>query len=259
MFPKYKEIQLPLLSEIRRRGGSTRPRDEVEGQSIYLALATHFGLTADDLESTVIEPATHTVRSKWENMVRWARNDLRKAELLDGSQHGVWALSPQGLIVLQDHEDEAAAHRERVSQPMDPETFAKRQAEAAETGLIGETFVIAQERLRLRAAGRQDLAERIRHVARENVAAGYDILSFASDGSEIYIEVKATKTSGTSFELTDNELRTARRLRAAYWLYQVRLARSSTPQLLTHQDPASMIEAGKLVVKPTTWRVFLGE
>jgi len=49
--------------------------------------------------------------------------------------------------------------------------------------------------MRLRDLGRDDLAEKVRWLADEGARPGYDILSFNSDGSERWVEVKATTTS----------------------------------------------------------------
>lgn len=87
-----------------------------------------------------------------------------------------------------------------------------RAAERVRTGLDGELFVLAQERERLRRASRSDLAERARLVSAESDSYGYDVLSFAADGTERHIEVKTTRATG-SFDapiwLTENERATA--------------------------------------------------
>ncbi|MCK9389159.1 MAG: winged helix-turn-helix domain-containing protein, partial [Sulfuritalea sp.] len=92
MLPVYNEIYIPLLAEIRSRGGRSKPRDKNRhGQTIYTALAEYFALTQADLNEKVLEE-DGTARSKWENMVRWARNDLKKKGLLLAPSHGVWAV-----------------------------------------------------------------------------------------------------------------------------------------------------------------------
>lgn len=96
MLPMYEDIEGPLLQELLRRGGSARPGDQHNGKTIYESLGDVFGLTKADYEECVIEPKTGTPRSKWENMVRWARRKLVERDLLDGSQHGVWALTAAG-------------------------------------------------------------------------------------------------------------------------------------------------------------------
>ena len=117
---------------------------------------------------------------------------------------------------------------------------------------------MAYEQKILRAAGRIDLAARVRQISRENVAAGYDIASFNTDGEPTYIEVKATKTDSTSFEITENERRTAKRYASRYWIYHVQRIEIK-PHVLRYQNPVAMLAEGQLVSKVTAWRVFLGD
>jgi hypothetical protein len=96
MLPKYRDIYLPLLLEIAERGGNTRPSDHREGKTVYEALALALKLKREDLDMELEEPG-HAKHSKWENMVRWARNDLVTLGYLDGSEWGVWKLTERGL------------------------------------------------------------------------------------------------------------------------------------------------------------------
>src|SRR5262245_52465315 len=72
-------------------------------------------------------------------------------------------------------------------------------------------------------AGRQDLADRVRHVAvLEGDGAGYDVASFAPDGTPRYIEVKTTTGSAeTPFYITSIEVAFAAQHAAQYALYRV--------------------------------------
>jgi hypothetical protein len=90
-------------------------------------------------------------------------------------------------------------------------------------GLAGEEFVVDYERSALANAGRADLAERIRHVARdEGDGAGYDVLSFTPDGTPKHIEVKTTAgPAETEFILSSNELRFSQEHADSYHLYRV--------------------------------------
>jgi len=98
MLPEYKEIQIPLLRELARRGGQSKPSDKRMGKSIYDALADYFKLTEADLDREVFESTNDTYRSKWKNMIRWVRNDLVKRGLIDNSEWGVWRLTERGWI-----------------------------------------------------------------------------------------------------------------------------------------------------------------
>ncbi|MDE8654632.1 DUF3883 domain-containing protein [Novosphingobium album (ex Liu et al. 2023)] len=88
---------------------------------------------------------------------------------------------------------------------------AERDARNRALGRAGEERVLAHERASLLAAGRTDLAERIRWVSHvDGDGAGYDILSFDTDGSDRLIEVKTTNGwERTPFHITRNELAVA--------------------------------------------------
>lgn len=88
---------------------------------------------------------------------------------------------------------------------------AERDARNQALGRAGEERVLTHERAHLVAAGRTDLAERIRWVSHvDGDGAGYDILSFDTDGSKRLIEVKTTNGwERTPFHITRNELAVA--------------------------------------------------
>lgn len=88
---------------------------------------------------------------------------------------------------------------------------AERQARNQALGRAGEQRVLAHEHASLLAAGRTDLAERIRWVSHvDGDGAGYDILSFDTNGDDRLIEVKTTNGwERTPFHITRNELAVA--------------------------------------------------
>ena len=92
----------------------------------------------------------------------------------------------------------------RLIQKFDP---AARDERNRALGRLGEERVWQSEQARLRAAGRDDLARKVKWVAQEEGdGAGFDILSFTARGAERYLEVKTT-TGGeqTPFFLSRNE------------------------------------------------------
>lgn len=257
MLPKYKEIQDPLLAEIDRRGGAVRPSDRNhDGLSVYGALANYFSLTGSDLAEKVYE-SNGTPRPKWENMVRWARNDLRKRGLIDGGRHGVWALSEKGRLRVESSKQEHAGRGVFLpGTEITPQLFQELQRKAKEIGELGELFVLEYERARLRKAGKADLAELIRHVALTNTAAGYDVLSFTNDGNEKLIEVKSSTGTSGSFEISSNEWSVAKQSRSAYWVYRVTQVETQSPSIEMIQDPFGKFEEGAFMLVPTGFRVI---
>lgn len=100
---------------------------------------------------------------------------------------------------------------------------AERDARNRALGRAGEARVVASERATLAAAGRHDLAERVRWVADEDGdGAGYDIASFDADGAERLLEVKTTNGwERTPFHLTRNEIAVADERREAWQLVRL--------------------------------------
>lgn len=90
-------------------------------------------------------------------------------------------------------------------------------------GRAGEERVLAHERATLRRAGQEHLARKVRWVSEEDGdGAGYDIASFAPDGSPRLIEVKTTNGwERTPFHITRNELAFAEERRSQWCLFRL--------------------------------------
>jgi restriction endonuclease Mrr len=94
-FPPYAEIEDPLLCLILFRGG---PAHEVRASDTYRPLADFFGLSDSERREVLDDD---TGRSKWNNMVQWARRTLKKRGFLAAAAHGVWRLSDKGVMAAQ--------------------------------------------------------------------------------------------------------------------------------------------------------------
>ncbi len=114
--------------------------------------------------------------------------------------------------------------------------YLKKAEEDQKTGILGEKLVIDYEEERLKSLGRPDLAEKIRWVAKESDAYGFDIKSFDIDDSgqlvEIVIEVKTTKLRyDAPFYVTENELETSKTYGDLYRVYRIIDIESERPQM----------------------------
>lgn len=90
-------------------------------------------------------------------------------------------------------------------------------------GRAGEERALFHERAVLKAAGRDDLARKVRWVSEEDGdGAGYDISSFAPDGRSRLVEVKTTNGwERTPFCISRNELAVANERRSEWCLLRL--------------------------------------
>lgn len=125
-----------------------------------------------------------------------------------------------------------------------------------EIGRAGEAFVLEQERTRLKAAGRSDLANKIDWISQSQPYLGFDIKSFNSGGEPQFIEVKSSSGALTSFFLTDNEFKQAKKLSHKYRIACVSntLKAASVHNII---NPAREIAEGRLAMCAITYRVIV--
>jgi len=84
--PTQIEVEIPLLEEIEKAGGTVKPRD------ILPLLTKRFpNITPMDLEKTL--PGGN---KKWYNWVHWTRQALVSKGELDSTTRGVWAITDKG-------------------------------------------------------------------------------------------------------------------------------------------------------------------
>jgi hypothetical protein len=101
--------------------------------------------------------------------------------------------------------------------------YAAKDERNRQLGLKGELLVLANEKARLIAANREDLAALVVHTSVvEGDGAGYDIRSFEMDGSVRHIEVKTTEGGDTTaFYISPNEVGFSARNPKTYFLFRL--------------------------------------
>jgi hypothetical protein len=151
---------------------------------------------------------------------------------------------------------ESGNHRRLARRKITPEAFEAIKRRCEENGRLGEKFVLDSERSRLLRVGRSDLAAKVRWTSQESVGAGFDIQSFEEDGTDRYLEVKSTESSGISFEMSRNEWAVANHLRAEYYIARVVNVRES-PSLQLLRDPVLLEEQGHLSRDAAGWIIRL--
>jgi len=90
-------------------------------------------------------------------------------------------------------------------------------------GDLGEIWVLKQEIDYLIKNGKQKLAKKVKHIAKDKGdGSGFDILSYDLNGDTKYIEVKTTRGSlHSTFFVTRNELERSKKENENYYLYRV--------------------------------------
>ncbi len=128
---------------------------------------------------------------------------------------------------LTKHEPPVLGERTRVANTREFKgrkvNFADTELENKKLGSDGEKLVIEYEKRNLIDHSREDLAEKVVHVAEIiGDGAGYDVESYDLDGNKKFIEVKTTcGGERTPFILTINELEFSRTHADNYSLYRV--------------------------------------
>jgi len=124
-------------------------------------------------------------------------------------------------------------------------------------GDAGEKHVYEYEMNKLRNAGREDLAEMIvKQYEDLSFFPGYDIQSFDKKGNKIYIEVKSTKNKKKDyFEISENELNTAKQFRNSYYIYQVTDALINPQISWFIKDLMKYHEERKILIEPMNYRI----
>ncbi|KAA0182323.1 DUF3883 domain-containing protein [Cupriavidus cauae] len=116
--------------------------------------------------------------------------------------------------------------------------FAARDEVNRRLGRAGEQWAIAFEQRRLTDAGCPELFDRVEWISDElGDGMGYDILSYDAPGAPRYIEVKTTNGPHESpFVISRNELRCAREMGDAFFLYRIFSFRQSPSLYMLRGD-----------------------
>lgn len=124
-----------------------------------------------------------------------------------------------------------------------------------ELGYDGERAVVEAEKRRLAEHGLDHLAKKVRHVAEvEGDGAGYDVLSFTTDGEELYIEVKTTcGPNTTDFYISANEVAFSQKHADNYELHRVYDFDRKRGELRFFRIRGDIAQS--YLLRPTTFRV----
>ncbi|QPJ64810.1 MAG: DUF3883 domain-containing protein [Candidatus Nitrohelix vancouverensis] len=142
----------------------------------------------------------------------------------------------QGSEFIDEFPEGKNSSKEMAKKP--PRDYEKHLSNLKSIGTPGEKIVLELEKKRLSAGGRKDLVKKIIYTADIDDRAGYDILSYETDGAKRYIEVKATtgKNLGRGFYISANEFEKSKSL-GNYYIYFVFSTITSKPKVFCLKNP----------------------
>jgi hypothetical protein len=169
-------------------------------------------------------------------LLKNSNNFFDKYAVTDPSNPAINALEPNWFkYVEKSYNDfskqaETLRHQSTTIEPVTIPIAMHGNTEAtntAETGELGENLTLTHEKLRIHAAGRDDLVHLIKRIP-THLAMGYDIKSIEASTEELRaIEVKSsiskTPVVFKRIHLTTNEWRIAENLGDKYFVYRLQI------------------------------------
>ena len=142
-----------------------------------------------------------------------------------------------------------------TSKPRKPSLPSKKVGDA------GEKYVYEFEKNRLEKLGLNDLADSIvKQYEDLSFFPGYDIQSFDEFGNKTYIEVKATKGKNKNyFEISENEIKTAKEYGDSYYIYQVTSALTNPEISTVIKNLYEYEDQDRILIEPMDYRVSFKE
>lgn len=228
------------------------PRDEwIPIQDIYALVEKSVVLQADDF----LPAAPGSGDLKWRRNVRNVLQRHKAQGQIAWDRDGKYMIQSDRFEILDDGVAVVAKRGKWRARQLSAEAFKKILEARERTGVLGEEWVVNYEVKRLCDAGRNRLASQVRRISTENVAAGFDVISFDPDGSDRLIEVKTSVLSKLIFQITAHELDVAKQYGHQYWLYFVYEIRGN-PGLVTIRNPARQVGT-KLDLKPLAYQAVI--
>jgi ubiquitin len=154
-------------------------------------------------------------------------------------------------IVLETEPKDKNKKRKTTSKPSKPSMPSKKVGDA------GEKYVYEFEKNKLEKLGLNDLADKIvKQYDDLSYFPGYDIQSFDEAGNEIFIEVKSTIGKYKNyFEISENEIKAAKELGDAYYIYQVTNALTDPKISTVINNLFDFEDKNKILIDPMVYRV----
>jgi len=119
MFPSQKDMEIPLLQELARRGGSAKPNSQdASGKNVYESLADYFDLTQEEREQLGRYHITKgQYRNIWINEVQQVRRRLVSQELVSNEKYGTWTITPKACQLLGGKNEDTITSKIKLIKP----------------------------------------------------------------------------------------------------------------------------------------------
>ena len=170
-------------------------------------------------ENIKLQNITRFLKSFSQDKCSWSRMFEDEISIL--SQFDVIKKIGSFWVIVPDYLDYVEQIKEGVPKPMTQKQLEAILAEQKRIGDLAEEFTVEYEKKRLRKKKLNSESKKVQKISTKYVNKGYDVESFSKKGKEanLFIEVKGRKWDLTSFIISINEIKTAKRLGEKYAIY----------------------------------------
>ena len=170
-------------------------------------------------ENIKLQNITRFLKSFSHNKCSWSRMFEDEISIL--SQFGVIKKIGSFWVIEPDYLDYVEQMKEGVPKPMTQKQLEAILAEQKRIGDLAEEFTVVYEKKRLQKKKLNSESKKVQKISTKYVNKGYDVESFSKKSKEanLFIEVKGRKWDLTSFIISINEIKTAKRLGEKYAIY----------------------------------------
>ena len=172
-------------------------------------------------ENIKLQNITRFLKSFSQNNWPISKTRMFENEISILSQFGVIKKIGSFWVIESDYLDYVEQIKEGVPKPMTQKQLEAILAEQKRIGDLAEGFTVEYEKKRLRKKKLNSESKKVQKISTKYVNKGYDIESFSKKSKEanFFIEVKGRKWDLTSFIISINEIKTAKRLGEKYAIY----------------------------------------
>ncbi len=162
------------------------------------------------------------------------------------------------LVISSEYESLFVEFQKRNKVKKSLERLKKQLEEQERQGAQAEEFVMRYEEKRLEKHPR---VSQIKQISVIDVSAGYDIVSFANEGSNVYdlfIEVKSYKGS-PHFYWSQNEIEVSKLYEEKYCIYLIDVAQIDDPlyePVIIRNPSKSILDSNHWIMNPTSYMVM---